>query len=52
MFAVHGSPSRIEIVWPDQRCVCVVGPVDRQALTDVLAVMTSTNSMVPEASVC
>ena len=50
--AVSGSLSRIEIVLPDQRCVRLVGPVDRQALTDVLAVLTSTKFIEAEASVC
>lgn len=52
VFAIHGVPSRIEIVWPDQRFVRVVGPVDRQALTDVLAVLTSTNGADPEMAAC
>ena len=37
-----GGASRLEIVFPDARRVRVVGPVDRRALTDVLAAMTST----------
>ncbi|MCC7290426.1 MAG: hypothetical protein IT449_00020 [Phycisphaerales bacterium] len=37
-----GGASRLEIVFPDALCVRVVGPVDRRALTDVLAAMTST----------
>lgn len=35
---------RIEIVLPDGRCVRVTGSVDRQALTDVLEVLTLTPS--------
>lgn len=31
--------SRLEITLPGARCVCVVGPVDRQALGNVLAVL-------------
>lgn len=42
--ATHGVPARIEIVWPDRRCVRVVGPVDRQALGDVLAVLAAAES--------
>lgn len=38
----NGSRGCIEILWPDQRRVRVVGPVDRQALADVLAVMRET----------
>ena len=37
-----GGAGRLEIVFPDARRVRVVGPVDRRALTDVLAAMTST----------
>jgi len=33
------SPGRIEIFLPHQRCVRLIGPVDRQMLTDVLAVL-------------
>ena len=47
-----GRASRIEIVFPDARRVRVVGPVDRRALTDVLAVLTSTRTAAAEGPVC
>lgn len=50
--AASGSLSRIEIVFPDQRCVRLVGPVDRQALSDVLAVVASAKWIEGEAAVC
>ena len=50
--AQHEAPSGIEIVWPGQRVVRVVGRVDRGALTDVLAVLASLNSAAAEASAC
>jgi hypothetical protein len=50
--AVNGSLSRIEIVLPAQRRVRLSGPVDRQALTDVLAVLTSASFNPPEAVLC
>lgn len=37
----RGGDARIEIVLTDGRCVRVTGSVDRQALSDVLAVLTS-----------
>ena len=46
--AVNGSLSRIEIVLPNQRCVRLVGRVGRQALTDVLAVLS--HEVSPEDS--
>jgi hypothetical protein len=46
----NGSRGSIEILWPNQRRVRVVGPVDRQALADVLAVMTLTISIEPAAA--
>jgi hypothetical protein len=39
--AAGGPPSRIEIVLPHERCVRVIGPVDRQALADVLAIFSN-----------
>ena len=39
--AWNGSPGRIEIVLPNQGCVRLTGPVDRQALTNVLAALRS-----------
>ena len=45
-----GPASRMEIVLPRGRRVHVIGPVDRQALTDVLAVLTSADSI--EAGAC
>jgi hypothetical protein len=50
--AASGSLSRIEIVFPDQRRVQVVGPVDRQALSDVLAVVASAKFIEGEAAAC
>lgn len=50
--AWNGSPGRIEIVLPNQGRVRLTGPVDRQALTDVLAVLTSAKIIEPEASAC
>ena len=35
----HENSSRIEIVLPDQRRVRLCGPIDRQQLADVLAVL-------------
>ena len=45
-----GPASRMEIVLPRGRRVQVIGPVDRQALRDVLAVLTSADSI--EAGAC
>jgi hypothetical protein len=42
----------IEIVLASQRRVRVIGRVDRQALTDVLAVLTSASSVEPEGRAC
>jgi hypothetical protein len=39
--AWNGSPSRIEIILPNQGRVRLTGPVDRQTLTNVLAVLRS-----------
>lgn len=50
--AVNGSLSRIEIVLPARRRVRLIGPVDRQILTDVLAVLTSAKFNDAEASAC
>ena len=50
--AVNGSLSRIEIVLPAPWCVRLVGPVDRQALSDVLAVLASSKFIEEEASAC
>jgi len=50
--AVSGVPSRIEIVLPARRRVRLIGPVDRQALTDVLAVLTSPTFIGVEAAAC
>lgn len=47
-----GTQQRIEIVLPDERRVCIVGSVDRQALTDVLTVLTSANFASPQAATC
>jgi len=44
--------SRIEIVLPDGHRVRVQGPVDRQALTDVLAVLTPGVLPASEATAC
>jgi hypothetical protein len=51
VFAMHGVPSRIEIVWPGQGCVRVVGPVDRQALRNVLAVLRDEGADEAKANV-
>lgn len=50
--AVNGSQSRIEIVLQRGRRVHVIGPVDRQALADVLAVLTAASGCEPEAAAC
>lgn len=50
--AVNGSLSRIEIVLPARRRVRLIGPVDRQALSDVLAVLASAKFVEGEASAC
>jgi transposase-like protein len=50
--AVNGALSRIEIVLPARRCVRLIGPVDRQALADVLAVLTSVKFIDAESSAC
>jgi hypothetical protein len=50
-WASEGS-SRIEIVLPQNRRVHVIGSVDRQALRDVLAILTSASSLDSEAASC
>lgn len=50
--AVNGSLSRIEIVLPARRRVRLIGPVDRQALSDVLAVLASAKFIEGKAAVC
>lgn len=50
--AAGGPLSRIEIVLPARRCVRLIGSVDRQALTDVLAVLTSAMFVDAESSSC
>lgn len=50
--AVNGPQSRIEIVLPNQRRVRLTGPVDRQALIDVLAALTSASVVHPETAAC
>ncbi len=50
--AVSGADSRIEIILPARRCVRLIGSVDRQALTDVLAVLSSAKFIEAEAAVC
>ena len=50
--AVSGALSRIEIVLPAGRCVRLIGSVDRQALTDVLAVLTSVKFIEAELASC
>jgi hypothetical protein len=47
-----GPASRIEIVLPRGRRVQVIGPVDRQALADVLAVLTAASGGEAEAAAC
>jgi len=42
-----GSPGRIEIVLPGERRVHVVGRVERQMLSDVLAVLTDAPRAAP-----
>ena len=37
------SSNPIEIILPHQRSVRITGPIDRQALIDVIAVLTSTD---------
>ena len=48
----NGSPPHIGIVLPQERYVRVVGPVDRQALSDVLAVLTSMSACDAGAATC
>ena len=36
---IHDAPALLEIVLAGQRCIRLRGPVDRQQLTDVLAVL-------------
>lgn len=43
---------RLEIVLPRGRRVQVLGPVDRQALTDVLAVLASRDTAVAGSAAC
>jgi transposase-like protein len=50
--AGSGALSRIEIVLPARRRVRLLGPVDRQTLTDVLAVLTSVKFNDAEAASC
>ena len=50
--AGDGSPSRMEIVLPGARVVRLVGAVDRLALTDVLAVLTSMTALDAETATC
>ena len=50
--ATNGLLSRIEIVLPARRRVRLIGPVDRQALTDVLAVLASASFHPPELASC
>ena len=50
--AVNGALSRIEIVLPARRRVRLIGPVNRQALTDVLTVLTSVKFIDAEAASC
>lgn len=51
-WAVNGSLSRIEIVLPARRRVRLIGPVDRQALSDVLAVLASAKFIEGKAASC
>lgn len=51
-WSVNGSLSRIEVVLPRGWRVHAIGPVDRQALTDVLAVLTSGQFNDAEAASC
>lgn len=44
--------NRIEIVLPGECCVRLSGPVDRRALTDVLAVVRSANFVAPGTAAC
>lgn len=50
--AARGPLSRIEIVLPARRRVRLLGPVDRQALSDVLAVLASAKFIEGEAASC
>jgi|ERR1035438_2266530 len=48
-----GQPAgRMEIVLGGGRRIRLGGPVDRQALADVLAVLTSADSVAPEPRTC
>jgi hypothetical protein len=50
--AGDGLLGRMEIVLPNQRCVRLTGPVNRQALTEVLAVLTSADGVTPGPATC
>jgi len=50
--ASGGAEARIEIVFSGGPRVVVRGCVDRQMLADVLAVLTSTNSVEPKGQPC
>jgi hypothetical protein len=42
----------LEIVLPGARCIRVTAPVDRQALADVLEVLSTTKEIAAEAAAC
>jgi hypothetical protein len=52
IYSANGSSHHIGIVLPQDRYVRVVGSVDRQALSDVLAVLTSLSVCDAEAATC
>ena len=42
----------LEIILPGARCIRVTAPVDRQALADVLEVLSTTKKIAPEEAAC
>jgi len=42
----------LEIILPGARCIRVTAPVDRQALADVLEVLSTTKEIAAEAAAC
>lgn len=51
-FMTNSPRGRMEIVLPDKHRVRITGPVDRQALSDVLGVLRATNFRHAEAPAC
>lgn len=51
-FMTSAPRGRMEIVLPDKHRVRITGPVDRQALSDVLGVLRAANFNDAESSAC